>query len=110
MKKLVKINWDVVVYLEMALVMIMALLGTQCSNKDRNGGDCGILVFFFLLSILTNDRRRELENQIDASVIAFFGKFSLKGLIRVGIVGAFSQGLRTLQLVRTGDQPVQQLS
>jgi hypothetical protein len=50
-KKLAKINWDVVVYLEMAHIMIMALLGTQCSNKDRNGGDCGILVFFFLLSI-----------------------------------------------------------
>jgi hypothetical protein len=59
---------------------------------------------------LTNDRIRELENQIKASVMAFFGKFSLKGWIRVGIVGAFSQGLRTLQLVRTGDQPVQQLS
>lgn len=29
MKKLVKTNWDVVVYLEMALIMIMALLGTQ---------------------------------------------------------------------------------
>jgi len=28
-KKLVKTNWDVVVYLEMALIMIMALLGTQ---------------------------------------------------------------------------------
>jgi hypothetical protein len=59
---------------------------------------------------LTNDRIRELENQIKASVIAFFGKFSLKGWIRVGIVGAFSQGLRIVQLVRTGDQPVQQLS
>lgn len=66
--------------------------------------------FLFSAVYLTNDRIRELENQINASVIAFSGKFSLKGWKRVGIVGAFSQGLRTLQLVRTGDQSVQQLS
>jgi hypothetical protein len=66
--------------------------------------------FLFSAVYLTNDRIRELENQIKASIIAVFGKFSLKGWIRVGTVSAFSQGLRTLQLVRTGDQPALQLS